>query len=243
MQGNNDSQPAIPMQCKLLAVLAGKARPMGPHGEPSGILKRPCTDSVFVQAYGLPGDEQGDRRYHGGVEKAVHHYAFDHYATWRADLPASAPLFEQPGLFGENFSSIGLTETNVHVGDMFQVGTSVLQVSQARQPCWKLNIRTSIPDMAVKVQTTGRTGWYYRVIQPGWVKNGDEFNLLQRPNPGWPLQKILYYLYAECLNRAALTEIAGLSFLAYSWRRLAQARLDFNAVEDWSKRLNIPRVS
>lgn len=225
---------------QLLTLLTGRAKPLGPNGEPSGILKQPCSGSVYIQKEGILGDEQGDRLRHGGVEKAVHHYAFDHYAAWRSNLRESGDLFERPGVFGENFSSLGLTESNVYVGDIFLVGTAVLQVSQARQPCWRLNVRTSVRDMATKVQSSGWTGWYYRVIDPGWVRSGDEIKLLQRPNPDWSLQKLLHFLYRERLNQAALTEIANLLFLSQSWRQLAQTRLERSAIEDWSKRLCIP---
>ncbi len=242
MLGNHEDQCDARTQPKLLALLTGKARPFGPHGEPSGIEKQPCLSSVYAGKDGISGDEQGDHKYHGGLEKAVHHYAFDHYAAWKSELPESGVLFEQPGAFGENFSSFGLTEANVHVGDIFQVGTTVLQVSQARQPCWKLNVRTSVSSMAMKVQASGRTGWYYRVIDPGWIKSGDEITLLDRPHPDWSLKRIIHYFYGtERLNRTALAEIAGLPFLSPSWRRLAQTRLERREVEDWSKRLDIPQ--
>jgi MOSC domain-containing protein YiiM len=240
VQRNHDGSRSDFIQSELLTVFTGKLQPLGLHGVPSGILKQPCADGVYIRQDGLSGDEQGDRRYHGGPEKAVHHYALDHYVLWRAELPARAALFDQSGVFGENFSTLGLTEANVNVGDIFQVGEAVLQVSQARQPCWRLNARTLIPNMAMRLQATGRTGWYYRVIHPGWVRSGDTLRLLERPNPDWPLQKVLHYLYTECLNRAALIDIADLPFLADSWRRLARIRLERNAVEDWSKRLNSP---
>lgn len=242
MQGRDGGQPESPKPYYLRTVLTGKVQPIGPHGERSAIWKQPRLGRVFVDEYGLSGDQQGDHRYHGGLEKAVHHYAFDHYAQWKSDFPSRASLFEAPGLFGENFSSIGLTEANVYVGDTFQVGAAVLQVSQARQPCWKLNVRTSISTMAIKVQTTARTGWYYRVMQPGWVKSGDAFKLLRRPNPDWNLIKLLHYLYTESLNRSALAEIADLPFLSDSWRKLAKTRLDTNVVEGWSGRLNTPEA-
>jgi MOSC domain-containing protein YiiM len=231
--------PAV--ACHLLAVLAGKARPFGPEGHRSGIDKAPCSSRVYVDTSGLSGDEQGDRRHHGGVEKAIHHYAFEHYAAWKQDLPASSDHFDRPGTFGENFSSVGMTESSVCIGDVYLVGRATLEVSQARQPCWKLNVRTGVPDMAAKVQETGRTGWYYRVLRPGWVQAGDTLLLLSRPNPEWPLRRLLHCLYVDRLNRAALTQVVALTALTPSWRRLAEARLERNIVEDWSSRLSSPR--
>ena len=227
--------------CTLLAVLVGKVRPFGPEGQQSGIDKASYPAQVYVNPLGLAGDEQGDRRHHGGVEKAVHHYAFDHYATWNKDLPQFGRHFERPGTFGENFSSVGMTEASVCIGDVYMVGSAMLEVSQARQPCWKLNVRTGVPDMAVRVQEGGKTGWYYRVLRSGWVQAGDSLVLLQRANPNWPLRRLLHCLYVDRMNRAALTEIAALAALAPSWRRLARARLERNVVEDWSARLSSPR--
>lgn len=225
---------------RLLAVLAGKARPFGPRGEPSAIVKVPCREAVCIGTSGLAGDEQGDRTHHGGPEKAVHQYAFEHYAEWKRELPANGEHFDRPGTFGENFSSLGMTEASVCIGDVFRAGTVVLEVSQARQPCWKLDARTGLRGMAARVQQTGRTGWYYRVLSPGSVREGDALELLRRPNPDWPLARLLHYMYVDMLNADALTEIAALPTLARSWRHLAEARLRRNAVEDWSGRLNLP---
>lgn len=229
-----------PIGCTLVAVLWARARPFGPHGGPSGICKTQHAQAVFVDECGLSGDEQGDRRHHGGPEKAVHQYPFEHYAEWAAELPSSRENFDRPGTFGENFSSLGVTEDRVCVGDEFQVGEIVLQVSQARQPCWKLDVRTGVMGMAAMVQDACRTGWYYRVLHPGWVNQGDTLVLLRRPNPEWPLRKLLHYLYIDRMNREALAEISTLAFLAEGWRKLALTRLRLNVVEDWSSRLGIP---
>ncbi|TXN34204.1 MOSC domain-containing protein [Methylobacterium sp. WL30] len=134
------------------AVLVGPAAPFGSHGGRSGIVKTPATGPVPVETGGMAGDEQADRRYHGGPEKAVHHYAFDHYAEWKRSLrPACRAVLATPGAFGENLSTSGLTEAEVCVGDIWRAGTALLQVSQARQPCFKLNHRFGLADMAIRV--------------------------------------------------------------------------------------------
>lgn len=129
------------MRVALQAVLTGRVAPLGVKGAASAIAKTPVVGPVAVGPLGLAGDEQADRRVHGGPEKAVHHYALDHAAAWRGDLPGLRDLLEQPGAFGENFSTHGLTEHDVCVGDLWRVGSALLQVSQARQPCFKLNLR------------------------------------------------------------------------------------------------------
>ena len=128
---------------------------------------------------------------------AVHHYPKEHYDAWRSEYPSKAHEFANNGAFGENISARGMTEKSVCIGDVYRVGTTRLQVSQARQPCWKLNIRFGIDDMALRVQETLRTGWYYRVLEPGRIAKGDLIELIDRPKPGWPLSKLLQYLFVE----------------------------------------------
>jgi len=222
-------------------VLVGQPVPFGPNGEPSAIDKRPVPGPVPVTATGLGGDGQGDRRHHGGAEKAVHQYPRDHYAAWAAKDPTLAPRLQAPGAFGENVSAQGLTEDGVCIGDVFRLGSAVVQVSQARQPCWRLNVRFATRRMARAVQATGRTGWYYRVLEPGELSPGDALALLERPRPEWPLSRLLDVLYRDRLNREALAAMAALPELAESWRSLAARRLERGEVEDWQRRLTTPQ--
>ena len=221
-----------------IALLCGGAVLFGPGGVRSAIAKRPVSGPIEIDRLGLEGDEQGDPRHHGGLEKAVHHYALDHYSYWREALaPASPDCLGAPGAFGENLSTEGLTEADMCVGDTWRIGTALLQVSQARQPCWKLNHRFGVPDMARRVQTSGRTGWYYRVVEPGRVAQGDTLTLVERPHPDWPLARLLRTFYVDRMNRAALEGIAALELLSASWRALAARRLERGEVEDWTSRL------
>lgn len=225
----------------LLSLRIGQAVPFGPNGEPSAIDKAASTRALLVRATGLEGDAQGDRRFHGGPEKALHHYAFDHYPHWQAQLPLQAGRFATAGAFGENLVTLGLTEDNVCIGDRFALGGAIIAVSQARQPCWKLNLRFARDDMAALVQASLRTGWYYRVLQPGWVAPHDQLMLLQRTQPDWPLTRILQAFYRDPLHRDALQAIAALPELSESWRLLAQKRLQLGCVEDWTARLETPQ--
>ena len=222
------------------AVLAGKVRPFGPKGVPSGIDKTLQDGAMRVTATGFAGDEQGDPRHHGGPEKALHHYPRDHYAAWAAELAAhggDAGILSRPGAFGENLSTWGLTEANVCVGDRLRLGTALVEVSQARQPCWKLNHRFGHAGMSRAVQQSQRTGWYYRVIEAGEVRAGDRLVLHARPYPQWTLQRLLHVLYVDRLNHEALAEMAELAPLAESWKKLARERVARREVEDMEKRL------
>jgi len=191
---------------------------------------------VFVGLEGLAGDAQGDRKHHGGPDKALHHYAFEHYAYWAGAIGGRAVL-NQPGAFGENLSTEGMTEDDAAIGDVFRIGGAVVQISQGRQPCWKLNARFDVPDMAVRVQKTGFTGWYYRIIEEGFVEAGDDLVLQERVSPEWTLRRAWRILYVDTMNLDDLAAMAALPHLPQGWRGHAERRLATRTVEDWNKRL------
>ncbi len=224
----------------VAAVLRGRARAYTRPGSVSAIAKTAFAGPVAIGELGLEGDEQGDLRVHGGPDKAVHHYAYDHYDYWRAQVGERAAL-AAPGGFGENLSSSGLTEAGVCLGDRYRFGTAVLEVSQGRQPCWKLNDRFGVADMARRVQATGRTGWYYRVLESGVAAAGGRLVLFERPWPQWSLQRIGTMLYTRTLDRAELETALALP-LVPSWRKLVAARLARGQVEDWSRRIDGPAM-
>jgi len=224
----------------IRAILTGRLAPLGRRGVASGIFKTPRDEAVEITRTGLAGDEQGDRRHHGGPEKAVHHYPFDHYDRWLAEQPALREPLAREGAFGENVSTLGLAEADVCIGDVFRLGTSLVQVSQGRQPCWRLNERFGLPSMARQVQQSLRTGWYYRVLEPGRVSAGDLLDLVDRPLEGWTIERVLNVLYRDTLNVGELRELEAMDLLAESWRQLARRRLRQRQVEDWARRLDTP---
>jgi len=185
----------------------------------------------------LAGDAQGDLKHHGGPEKAIHQYPFDHYAAWEAEI-GPHPLLAAPGAFGENLSGKGWTEETICIGDVARFGRSLLQVSQGRQPCFKLNLRFGRTDMARDLQRTGRTGWYWRVLEEGEVQQGAALAVVDRPRADWPLSRLLKLLYHDLDNRADIAAMAELPELAENWRVLARRRIKSGRVEDWSNRLN-----
>jgi MOSC domain-containing protein YiiM len=227
-----------PRATRVDVLLAGRAVPYTRAGSRSAIDKRPLRGRVAIGELGIAGDEQGDPRVHGGPDKAIHHYAFDHYAAWRGEL-GPLPLLQAPGAFGENLSTRGLDETGVCLGDRFRLGSALLEVSQGRQPCWKLNDRFGVPDMALRVQDSGRSGWYYRVLRPGHATAGDALALVERPHPDWPLQRLAMLLYRRVLEAGPLEAALRLP-LVPSWRKLIERRLDSRRVEDWTRRIEGP---
>lgn len=223
----------------LHALLTGSVKPLGARNAPSGIAKTPVSAPILLGPTGFAGDAQGDTKHHGGPEKAVHHYPFDHYAIWAAELGPHERL-DQAGAFGENLSTTGLTEDTVAIGDVFALGGAIIEVSQGRQPCWKLNERFGLGDMARRVQVSGRTGWYYRVLQSGTVGPTDRLDLIERQAPDWTIRRIWHCFYVDSLNWDELQALASLPKLAENWRRYAQRRLETHAVEDWTARLSGP---
>jgi MOSC domain-containing protein YiiM len=231
------------MNVVIDALFTGSVQPLGDPPVPSGIAKTARAGPVRLSAHGFDGDAQGDAVYHGGPEKAVHHYAAEHYAAWRARWPGS-PVPLVPGAFGENVATSGMTEADVCIGDVVRAGSALLQVSQGRQPCWKLNRRFGRADAALAMQRSGATGWYYRVLEEGVVAAGDALVLLDRPCPDWPLDRLIRALFPA---DGAAPDLAGewrraaaLAPLAPNWRAAFARRVETGRIEDWSRRLAEP---
>lgn len=239
------SSPTPRVIGRLRALLRGPAVAYTRPGSRSGIHKSATDQPVAVSACGLDGDEQGDLRVHGGPDKAVHVYPWAHYPAWREDLAGNAVAsarLAQPGAFGENFSVEGdapIDEHAVHLGDRWRVGSAVFEVSQGRQPCWKLNDRFAQPDMAARLQHSLRTGWYLRVLTPGSVRAGEEIVLVERPFPGWPLARLLGVIADRDTDAALLRDVLTLP-LPPSWTRLFARRLESGEVESWQNRMGGP---
>jgi MOSC domain-containing protein YiiM len=165
----------------------------------------------------------------------VHHYAADDYPVWTRDLGANIRF--APGGFGENVSTRGITEDDICIGDILAIGAARVQVSQGRQPCWKLSDHTGTPRMAYHVQRTARTGWYYRVLDPGVVAPGDAVRLLDRPQPDWSILRVSRARFDRTLDANLVRHLAALPELNEGWRA-AVARRSEGGAEDASKRLD-----
>ncbi|KAK4225025.1 pyruvate kinase-like protein [Podospora fimiseda] len=167
----------------------------------SGIDKQEIHGPIYVDKWGLEGDEH-DMTFHGGIDKAVHGYCSTHYPTWATENPTASSKFI-PGGFGENLSFAHLNERNICIGDTFSISPSstlTLQVSLPRQPCFKLNHRFSLKNFAPQTYKLNRTGFYFRVLSPGYIKAGDKLSLISRSHPEWTIQKIQQYLHEEKEN-------------------------------------------
>ncbi|WOD40261.1 MOSC domain-containing protein [Nodosilinea sp. E11] len=180
----------------------------------TGFFKTPVEGERWLSLTNLAGDGQADLKNHGGLDKAVLAYSGDHYNYWRSqldrpDLP--------PGAFGENFTIVGQTEATVCVGDVYQIGEARVQVSQPRQPCWKLSRRWRVADLALQVKANGRTGWYFRVLQAGLVQPGLEVLLCDRPFPQWTIARANQIMHHDRDNPAAVA-LANCPLLSQNWQ-------------------------
>ncbi len=187
----------------------------------TGFFKEPVGGAVRVTQSGVVGDEQADRVNHGGPDKAVLAYSADHYPGWRTELALDLPF----GAFGENLTVSGLTEADVCVGDVWRAGAVVFEVSQPRQPCWKLARRWRVKTLPATVVETGRSGWYLRVRTDGDLTAGTDLVLEQRPNPDWTIcraNEVMYHVEDEALA----WELARVPQLSMSWREMLTQRAD-----------------
>lgn len=206
------------------AVMTGTVKPFGIKGEPSGFLKTVRDSAVKIGALGLEGDEQADLKHHGGVDKAVMHYDYGHYAQWLHEAPHLKAYLQQRGAFGENISTTGMNEQQVCIGDQYRLGTAVVEVSQGRQPCWKINRKFDDDTMLAKVTSSVRCGWYYRVIEDGVVQQGDTIELLNSPFPMWTVTKVFGLLVGGDKDLAEMKALCELSVLSESWLERAHRR-------------------
>jgi MOSC domain-containing protein YiiM len=207
----------------VVSVQVGQIAPLGHEGVPSGFIKRPVKGAV-VEKLGLVGDQQADLRVHGGADKAVYCYPIEHYGRWREMLKGKDDLLV-PGGFGENLTTQRLDEGRVCVGDIFQIGTARVQVTQPRQPCFKLALRFEDSQMIKAMARYGLSGWYMRVLEPGLIEVGASIAMLESPNPAWSITR-LNRLLSRRGTREEIAELAALRGLAGGLRNSARAALE-----------------
>src|SRR5581483_9330155 len=182
--------PTRPLSAIVRSIQVGMPKNYGLENAPdvhdrpwtTGFYKEPVQGVAFVGKINIAGDAQADLFNHGGPDKAVLAYSADHYPKWRRELRIPEMPF---GAFGENLTITGLSEDSVCIGDIYQVGTATFEVSQPRQPCWKLARRWRVHELTTMVVRNGRSGWYLRVGEEGWIEATRAVSLMDRPNEDW----------------------------------------------------------
>jgi MOSC domain-containing protein YiiM len=191
----------------------------------TAIYKIPVEGRVSLRRLNLDGDRQADLSVHGGAFKAVYCYPIEHYAPWTKELKGrDLPL----GMFGENFTTEGLDEDSVHLGDQFSIGTARVVVTQPRMPCHKLGIRFHADDMVKRFLASGRTGFYLAVEQEGHVGAGDTITLVARDPHGVRVADITRLYVAKEFSRddvAVVRSAMQVAALPDSWKSHFQDRL------------------
>jgi MOSC domain-containing protein YiiM len=210
---------------KIISVNVGRPRLVMRDGEPvsTGIFKEPVTGRVMMRTLNLDGDRQADLTVHGGPEKAVYGYPSEHYEFWRRELPD----MDLPwGMFGENFTTEDIFETETHIGDKFRIGTAEVMVTQPRMPCYKLGIRFGRTDIIKRFLVSERSGFYFSVLKEGEVGAGDELELIERNDSGVRVVDVTRLYGSEKRNVDLLRRAIATKALPGSWREYFEKRIE-----------------
>ncbi len=202
------------MKAEIISIQVGKPKEIVGIDEKrfvSGILKEKTDRKVFADKINLQGDRQADLKNHGGYDKAVNVYPFCHFQYFNNAFS----LKLTNGSFGENFTTRGLTEETVFIGDIFKIGDALFEVSQPRQPCWKISA-IWIKGLHKELVKTGFTGWYFRVVKTGFVNSGNSIELAARKSD-WSIKRSNTLLYSSS-NKKELMSLANCQQLSESWK-------------------------
>ncbi|MDO6775752.1 MOSC domain-containing protein [Pseudomonadota bacterium] len=203
----------------------------------SGINNKQLAQTLIVSKLGVTGDGQADPQHHGGSDRVLHHFPREHYGQYRRwDLMAG---FKDAPAMGENISSVGLDESQVNIGDIIQIGTTLLQVTQPRSPCFKLNLQFGHPQFALAMQQTAMCGWFYKVLQQGEINAGDSIYLVERKSNISIAEAMKIYFLAE-VNIEQYSTLLHCEGLAQTWVASLQKRIQTQTIENWHYRLYGP---
>jgi MOSC domain-containing protein YiiM len=210
---------------KLISINVGLPRIVTVNGDPvsTGIFKEPVAGRVMLRTLNLDGDRQADLSVHGGPSKAVYVYPAEHYDYWKRELPGMDLSW---GMFGENFTSAGLFESDVNIGDRFSVGSAVVMVTEPRMPCYKLGIKFGRADMVKKFLASERTGFYFAVLQEGEVGAGDPIELIETTDDSVRVSDITRLYTRDKRNLELLRRATRVKALPESWKSYFQQRID-----------------
>jgi MOSC domain-containing protein YiiM len=211
-------------EAKLISVNVGLPRVVMNNGEPvsTGIFKEPVAGRLMLRTRNLDGDRQADLSVHGGPSKAVYVYPSEHYGYWKHELPEMKLPW---GMFGENFTTAGLFESELNIGDKFRVGSAVVMLTEPRMPCYKLGIKFGRSDIVKRFLASERTGFYFAVLQEGEVGVGDQIQLIEGSKRSVRVSDITQLYTREKHNIGLLRRAIEVEALPESWRSYFQHRL------------------
>lgn len=209
---------------KIISVNVGMPRLLAWGGATfkTGIFKRPVEGRVALRTTNLDGDRQADLSVHGGPNKAAYGYPSEHYAAWNAELPDPARTW---GAFGENFTTEGLMESDVSIGDRYRLGSAIVRITTPRLPCFKLAAKFQREDIIERFLVSGRCGFYFAVVEEGEVGAGDAFELLAREEFTLTIAEVNRLYSAKSPDPDILERSLHVKTLPESWRERFRARL------------------
>lgn len=187
----------------------------------TAIFKKPVAGTLAIRQLNLAGDQQADLTVHGGPDKAVYAYPVEHYEYWRKQLPDVSFSW---GVFGENLTTEGLSEDTLCIGDLVRAGSAILQVTQPRMPCYKLELRFNRDDMIKRFLVSGRSGFYFSVIEPGDVGVGSQVEVLDRDTNNVTISDILRLYLGQTPDPELLRRMTNVTSLPENWKTQLQLR-------------------
>ena len=185
------------------------------HEVRTGIFKEPVEGPVMMRRLNLDGDRQADLTVHGGPDKAVYAYPSEHYPVWKSELPGMVLPW---GMFGENLTTEGLSEQEIHIGDKFRIGEAIVMATQPRTPCYKLALKFQRDDMLKRMLTNGRSGFYFSVVEQGVVQAGDAIERIHEDPEGISVAEINALYRDGGKDANLLRRAANLEALPKNWR-------------------------
>jgi MOSC domain-containing protein YiiM len=218
-------EPEMNANMKLISINVGLPREVVWKGKTvtTGIFKEPVQSRVMMRRLNLDGDQQADLSVHGGPSKAVYVYPAEHYDYWRKELPEMTLPW---GMFGENFTTEGLIEDYINIGDRFRIGSAEVMVTEPRIPCYKLGIKFGRDDIIKRFLASRRTGFYFAVLKEGEVGAGDTMELISRDENNITVADITRLYAFDKTNLELLHRAVQIPALPESWRGYFQHQME-----------------
>ena len=211
---------------KVLSVNVGLPRKVLFNGQivTTAIFKDPVKGPIMLRKLNLDGDKQADLTVHGGVDKAVYSYPAEHYDYWRKQFPSMDLVW---GMFGENFTTEGLMEDSVNIGDQFQIGSAKLVATQPRMPCYKLGVRFGRMEVIRQFMASGRPGIYFRVLEEGEVEAGDKIRIIRKDKNNVTVKDIVcLYITRDHIDIETMRRATKIRALPEGWRYVFKQRIE-----------------
>ena len=204
---------------KLLSINVSKPKPIEYNGKTvyTGIFKEPVSGTVMLRESNIDGDGQGDLKVHGGTYKAIYGYPYEHYSHWQQELDRDDLSY---GQFGENLTVSGMLEEEIHIGDIFQIGSDVkLQITQPRVPCFKLGYKMGLPEFPKQFLESRRVGFYFRVLEEGLITANAPISRIEVASEQMSVAEILNLRYFDTNNHKQIEKARKLPALSPSWKK------------------------